>query len=172
MRMGQMYYKHPFSVRVFLRRRFFAASSNIATEKYPQITAMSSSRSWIKRSPIFLATLSFLFCFPSCSRTSNTIAVIPRACGTALWEPEHTGAAHVARRKGMNVYWNAPTREDDVAGQIDLLDRVVARGYAGIIIAPIITADMDHETVELTILPSPNYETAEDTAKAGSRKTA
>ena len=134
--MGQMYYKHPFSVRVFLRRRFFAASSNIATEKYPQITAMSSSRSWIKRSPIFLATLSFLFCFPSCSRTSNTIAVIPRACGTALWEPEHTGAAHVARRKGMNVYWNAPTREDDVAGQIDLLERVVARGYARIIIAP------------------------------------
>jgi ribose transport system substrate-binding protein len=36
----------------------------------------------------------------------------------------------------MNVYWNAPTREDDVAGQIDLLERVVARGYAGIIIAP------------------------------------
>jgi ribose transport system substrate-binding protein len=42
----------------------------------------------------------------------------------------------VARRKGMNVYWNAPTREDDVAGQIDLLEKVVARGYAGIIIAP------------------------------------
>jgi ribose transport system substrate-binding protein len=36
----------------------------------------------------------------------------------------------------MNIYWNAPTREDDVAGQIDLLEKVVARGYAGIIIAP------------------------------------
>jgi ribose transport system substrate-binding protein len=34
------------------------------------------------------------------------------------------------------VYWNAPTREDDVAGQIDLLEKVVARGYAGIIITP------------------------------------
>lgn len=80
--------------------------------------------------------LSFLVCLPACSRTSNTIAVIPRACGTPLWEPEHAGAAHVARRNGMNVYWNAPTREDDVAGQIDLLEKVVARGYAGIIIAP------------------------------------
>jgi ribose transport system substrate-binding protein len=42
----------------------------------------------------------------------------------------------VARRKGLNVYWNAPAREDDVAGQIDLLEKVVARGYAGIIITP------------------------------------
>jgi ribose transport system substrate-binding protein len=64
------------------------------------------------------------------------IAVIPRACGTPLWEPAHAGAAHVAHRKGMNVYWNAPTREDDVAGQIDLLEKVVDRGYAGIIISP------------------------------------
>ena len=36
----------------------------------------------------------------------------------------------------MNVYWNAPTREDDVAGQIDLLEKAVDRGYAGIIITP------------------------------------
>jgi ribose transport system substrate-binding protein len=80
--------------------------------------------------------LSSLALLAACSRTSNTIAVIPRACGTALWEPEHAGAAHVARRKGLTLYWNAPTREDDVAGQIDLLEKVVARGYAGIIITP------------------------------------
>ncbi len=96
----------------------------------------SSPRFSSRRRQTLLATLSFLVCLPACSRTSNTIAVIPRACGTALWEPEHAGAAHVARRNGMNVYWNAPTREDDVAGQIDLLEKVVARGYAGIIIAP------------------------------------
>src|SRR5277367_5352993 len=94
---------------------------------------MSSS---LRRGKTLLASLSFLVCLPACSRTANTIAVIPRACGTALWEPEHAGAAHVARRNGMNVYWNAPTREDDVAGQIDLLEKIVARGYAGIIIAP------------------------------------
>src|SRR5450755_489906 len=89
-----------------------------------------------KRSKAILVAL-FLFIFLSaCSRTSNTIAVIPRACGTVLWEPEHAGAAHVARRKGIPIYWNAPTREDDVAGQIDLLEKVVARGYAGIIITP------------------------------------
>jgi ribose transport system substrate-binding protein len=36
----------------------------------------------------------------------------------------------------MEIYWNAPTREDDVAGQIALLEKVVVRGYAGIIITP------------------------------------
>lgn len=80
--------------------------------------------------------LSLCFALSACSRTSNTVAVIPRACGTPLWEPEHAGAAHVAHRKGWTVYWNAPTREDDVAGQIDLLEKVVTRHYAGIIISP------------------------------------
>jgi ribose transport system substrate-binding protein len=83
-----------------------------------------------------IASLAFLALFPACNRASNTIAVIPRACGTVLWEPEHAGVAHTAARMGMKVYWNAPTREDDVAGQIDLLEKVVNRGYAGIILTP------------------------------------
>jgi len=82
------------------------------------------------------AILFFFLFFPACSHRSNTIAVIPRACGTALWEPEHAGATHVARTKGLTVYWNASPREDDVEGQIDFLEKVVARGYAGIIITP------------------------------------
>jgi ribose transport system substrate-binding protein len=83
-----------------------------------------------------LATVSLIVLFPGCTRSSNTIAFIPRACGTALWEPAHAGVAHIANRLGINVYWNAPAREDDVAGQIDLLEKVVDRGYAGVIISP------------------------------------
>jgi ribose transport system substrate-binding protein len=102
----------------------------------------AARRAFRKAAGRFFLGLKFLWLLPlcltlaACTRTSNTIAVIPRACGTPLWEPEHAGAAHVAHRKGMNVYWNAPTREDDVAGQIDLLEKVVARHYAGIIISP------------------------------------
>lgn len=88
------------------------------------------------RRKIIYAVIPFLLCLSGCNRTSNIVAVIPRACGTALWEPEHAGAAHIARANGMNVYWNAPTREDDVEGQIDLLEKVVDRHYAGIIISP------------------------------------
>jgi ribose transport system substrate-binding protein len=88
------------------------------------------------RGKVILTALSLLVCFPACNRNLNTVAVIPRACGTALWEPLHAGATHIAHREGISVYWNASPREDDVAGQIDFLEKIVARGYAGIIITP------------------------------------
>lgn len=73
----------------------------------------------------------------SCKSTPPTVAVIPRACGTALWEPAHAGAEQVARANGLKVYWNAPTLSNDVQKQIELLERVVdAKGYRGIVLAP------------------------------------
>src|ERR1700761_2613485 len=72
----------------------------------------------------------------ACRRGPVAIAVIPRACGTALWEPEHAGAADAARARGMTIYWNAPTRTHDVQKQIALLEKVVAQGYRGIVFAP------------------------------------
>lgn len=74
---------------------------------------------------------------PGCSKTPPTIAVIPRTSGTWLWEAEHTGVEHAARRYGLNVYWNAPMREDDVQGQIEILAQVLKRGVSGVIIAPV-----------------------------------
>lgn len=64
------------------------------------------------------------------------IAVIPRTTGIGPWEPIHRGADSAAARVGAEVYWNAPTREDDVEAQITLVDQVVQRGYQGIVLAP------------------------------------
>ena len=72
----------------------------------------------------------------SCKTAPPAIAVIPRACGTALWEPEHVGAAEVARANGMTIYWNAPTLANDVQKQIALLEKVAAKSYKGIVVAP------------------------------------
>jgi ribose transport system substrate-binding protein len=77
--------------------------------------------------------------FAACKRTPLTIAVIPRTCGTALWEPEHAGAAAKARSAGLNIYWNAPMRDDDTRTQISLIEKSVERGMAGIIVTPIQT---------------------------------
>ena len=77
-----------------------------------------------------------------CRRTPPTIAVIPRTCGTALWEPEHAGAAAVARSIGLNVYWNAPMRDDDIQTQISLVEKSLDRGVGGIIVSPIETLPM------------------------------
>ena len=74
-----------------------------------------------------------------CKRSIPTIAVIPRTCGTALWEPEHAGVAAVARSAGLSIYWNAPMRDDDIRTQISLIEKSVERGMAGIIVSPIQT---------------------------------
>ncbi|GGH13831.1 substrate-binding domain-containing protein [Silvibacterium dinghuense] len=72
----------------------------------------------------------------ACSSGPPRIAVIPRACGTALWEPEHAGAADAARVHGISLYWNAPTRANDVQRQIALVERVSSEPYEGIVLAP------------------------------------
>jgi ribose transport system substrate-binding protein len=77
-----------------------------------------------------------------CQRARPVIAVIPRTCGTALWESEHAGAAVAARSSDLDIYWNAPMRDGDIEAQISLVEKAVARGYAGIIISPIETLPM------------------------------
>src|SRR5580700_3084354 len=72
-----------------------------------------------------------------CSPTRRPmIAFIPRTSATMLWEPAHVGAQDAANSLGLDIYWNAPTREDDVAGQISLIERIVRDGDQGLILAP------------------------------------
>lgn len=72
-----------------------------------------------------------------CKHKEQTVAVIPRTCGTMLWEAEHAGAQREASLHGLSVYWNGPMREDDVQAQIELLASVVNRRVLGIVISPI-----------------------------------
>lgn len=89
--------------------------------------------------PLVGTLLLLALCGGACKRRPATVAVIPRTCGTALWEPEHAGAATVARSAGLNLYWNAPMRDDDTQTQISLIEKSVERGMAGIIVSPIQT---------------------------------
>src|SRR5690348_12466820 len=77
-----------------------------------------------------------LACLPGCRSNPRTIAVIPRTTGISLWEPEHAGAEDAARGDGFRIYWNAPTREDDVQNQIALVERIIDQRYAGLVLAP------------------------------------
>jgi len=87
------------------------------------------------------ACLSLTLCaavlLTACHRTPIAIAVIPRTCGTWLWEAEHTGVERAAHQYGLHVYWNAPMREDDVQGQIDILSTAVRHGVKGVIVSPV-----------------------------------
>lgn len=64
------------------------------------------------------------------------MAIIPQTTATTLWEAEHAGAESAARRFGMQTYWNAPTRGDDIQQQITLVDRAISRHSRGLILAP------------------------------------
>ncbi len=92
--------------------------------------------------PLQAALLLAVLAAAGCRREHPVIAVIPRTCGTALWEPEHAGADAVARQRGLDVYWNAPMRDDDMQAQIALIEKSVNRRYAGIIVSPIETLPM------------------------------
>lgn len=65
-----------------------------------------------------------------------TIAFVPQTTGAMLWDVEHFGATMAAEKLKCHLYWNAPTSETDVAGQISLIDKVVRGKYQGLVVAP------------------------------------
>jgi ribose transport system substrate-binding protein len=65
-----------------------------------------------------------------------TIAFVPQTAGAMLWEVEHLGAMTAAERLNLHLYWNAPTSENDMAGQVMLIDRVIRGNYQGLVLAP------------------------------------
>ena len=64
------------------------------------------------------------------------ITFIPRTSGTTLSENMHAGADQAAKESGFRLYWNAPTREDDVDRQISLMLSALANNTRGLILGP------------------------------------
>lgn len=64
------------------------------------------------------------------------IAFIPRTTGTNLTEDMHRGAAAAAMAAGYRIYWNGPTREDDLDRQIVIAERAVRGGAKALILGP------------------------------------
>ena len=73
----------------------------------------------------------------NCSPTrQTTIAVIPGTTATEFWEAAHGGAEAAGHATGFRIYWNGPTREDDIEKQTALVDRAIDLEYAGLVVAP------------------------------------
>ena len=96
-----------------------------------------SSRSWIS---LVLGAVSglALAVFPASQPRSRLpeIAFIPRTSGTLPTEAMHRGANRAAREAGFRLYWNAPTREDDVDRQMRLMSKALHDGTKGLILGP------------------------------------
>src|SRR6266446_4338546 len=64
------------------------------------------------------------------------ITFIPRTSGTLPTEAMHRGANRASREAGFRLYWNAPTREDDVDRQIFLMSNALHDDTRGLILGP------------------------------------
>lgn len=64
------------------------------------------------------------------------LAVIPQTTAAEMWESEHAGVQREARPLHLSVYWNAPSREDDVPRQVEIVNHAVEQNVAGIILSP------------------------------------
>lgn len=86
--------------------------------------------------------LAALFC-AACSgcRTRDsgdiTVAVIPKGTTHVFWQSIHAGAEKAAQEVGVTVAFRGPLREDDRDSQVTEVENAVARGVAGIALAPL-----------------------------------
>jgi len=65
------------------------------------------------------------------------IAVIPKGTTHEFWKSVHAGAVKASRELGVDIVWKGPLKEDDLKGQIDVVDSFVAQGVSGIVLAPL-----------------------------------
>lgn len=74
----------------------------------------------------------------SCSRTSQkTVGVVPKGANHQFWLSVQAGAVKAGREFGFAIEWNSPKIETDTARQIDIIDSMINRRLAGIVLAPI-----------------------------------
>jgi ribose transport system substrate-binding protein len=74
--------------------------------------------------------------FHQSTPSSPVIAFIPRTTGTNYTEDMRRGALAAAQRLGYRIYWNAPTREDDLDRQIQIAEVAVRKGAKALILGP------------------------------------
>jgi len=65
------------------------------------------------------------------------IAVVPKGTTHEFWKSVHAGVVKAAKEMDVDVVWKGPLKEDDLKGQIDVVNTFVAQGVNGIVVAPL-----------------------------------
>jgi ribose transport system substrate-binding protein len=65
------------------------------------------------------------------------VGVVPKGTNHIFWQTVHAGAIKAAQEFGFEVEWNAPTLEIDSSRQIEILESMINRRLAGIVVAPV-----------------------------------
>ncbi|MBL8229266.1 MAG: substrate-binding domain-containing protein [Bryobacterales bacterium] len=74
----------------------------------------------------------------ACKRDHRkVVGVVPKGANHIFWQTVHAGAIKAAQEYGLEVEWNAPALEIDSSRQIDIVESMVTRRLAGIVLAPV-----------------------------------
>ncbi len=85
----------------------------------------------------FSLALALLAC-AACQRSDKrVVGVVPKGANHIFWQTVHAGAIKAGQEFGFEVEWNAPTLEVDSSRQIEIVESMVNRRLAGIVLAPV-----------------------------------
>ncbi len=70
-------------------------------------------------------------------QTRPVVGVVPKGANHIFWQTVHAGALKAAREYGLEIEWNAPTLEIDSGRQIAIVESMINRRLAGIVLAPV-----------------------------------
>jgi ribose transport system substrate-binding protein len=74
----------------------------------------------------------------SCRReVKRVVGVVPKGANHIFWQTVHAGAIKAGREFHFEIEWNAPTLEVDSSRQIEIVDSMINRRLAGIVLAPV-----------------------------------
>jgi len=71
------------------------------------------------------------------STKKTTIAVIPKGTTHEFWKSVHAGAVKASREEKVDIVWKGPLKEDDLKGQIDVVESFTSQKVSGITVAPL-----------------------------------
>lgn len=81
--------------------------------------------------------LSALIFVSGCNRAhKTTVAVIPKASADIFWQSVHAGAVKGSQEEHVNMVWDGPPNETDIAGEMQIMETMVNRQVDAIALAP------------------------------------
>ncbi len=73
----------------------------------------------------------------ACNRSHKlTIAVIPKASADIFWQSVHAGAVKGGLDNNIDIVWDGPPNETDIAGEMKIMETMIDRRVDAIAVAP------------------------------------
>ena len=71
------------------------------------------------------------------TKRRQVVGVVPKGANHIFWQTVRAGALKAAQEFDFDIEWNAPTLEVDASRQIEILESMINRRLAGIVVAPV-----------------------------------